>query len=351
MFSIGITRTMSDTTTSSSATSSVSSGSFSSSSSSSSSIDGEDILVLTGGEILLFGLKLLGWTEEKLARKSKNRHEKHTQWFTCDFGANPHVVAVIFSDLQTTDIAAAKIHSATMDDLEHLLFALHFLKTYPTEGQRQNTWHQCDRVLRDNGWDLLLRLQALKATKIVWPTAAEIGDNVWIGTVDGTHVKTQEPNHPDFPKDSKAFSYKNSAAGVSYEIVVLLWESRIIWINGPFLASVHDSTIFAMSGGLKEKLEATGLRVIADRGYGGFSDTVTTMNSHDPPEVSKLKTRARLRQESVNAKIKTLRVTDSERFRHRGNHTDGQMKFKICFEAAIVVTQYKMDMVEPLFDV
>lgn len=332
--------------TSISTASSISSGSLSSSGS-----DGEDVLVLTGDEILRRGLKLLGWSEEKLARVSRNRQTKHTNLFTCDFGANPHVVAVIFFDLQTTDIAAAKIHYANMNDLENLLFALQFLKVYPTEGQRQNKWHQCDRVLRDNCWDILLRLQALKATKIVWPTAAEIGDNIWIGTVDGTHVKTQEPNHPDLPKDPKAFSYKNKAAGLSYEIAVLLWESRIIWINGPFPASRHDATIFAMPGGLKDKLQGSGMKLIADRGYGGHSDTISTMNAHDSPEVSKLKTRARLRQESVNSKIKTLRITDSARFRHRGVHTDGQSKFKICFEAAVVVTQYKMEINEPLFDV
>jgi hypothetical protein len=353
---MGDSSTRSFMATSSSMASSTNSGSLTSSgsgsgSSSDSDSDSNATLVFTGDEILRIGLKLLGWNEEQLARKSKNRHEKHTNLFTCDYGANPHVVAVIFSDLQTTYIAAAKIHNATMDDLEQLLFALHFLKVYPTEGQRQNKWHQCDRVLRDNAWDILLRLQALKATKIVWPTAAEIGDNIWIGSVDGTHVKTQEPNHPDLPKDPKAFSYKSQAAGMSYEIVVLLWESRIIWINGPYLASTHDTTIFAKPGGLKEKLQGSGLRLIADRGYGGHSDTISTMNSHDSPEVSNLKTRARLRQEAVNSKIKTLRVTDSARFRHRGEHTDGQSKFKICFEAAVVVTQYKMEINEPLFDV
>jgi hypothetical protein len=185
----------------------------------------------------------------------------------------------------------------------------------------------------------------------VWPTAAEIGDNVWIGTVDGTHVKTIEPSHLDFPKDPKAFSYKNQAAGLSYEIALSLWESRIIWMNGPFLASVHDTTIFAMPGGLKEKLQGTGLRLIADRGYSGHDEVISVMSSRDSPEVSKIKTRARMRQEGVNAKIKTLRCTDSARFRHTGNYKDGQSKFKICFEAAVVVTQYKMEITEPLFDI
>jgi DDE superfamily endonuclease len=337
--------TMSNSTSSAVATSSSSIASASLSSASSDSSDGENILVLTGEEILNRGLVLLGWTEKELARQSKNRLKKHAAWFHCDFGASHHVVAQVFTDLQTTDIAAAQIHSANMDDLDHLLYAFHFLKVYPTEGQRQNKWHQCDKRLRENCWDMLQRIQAFKAIKIKWPTAAEIGDNIWIGTVDGTHVKTVEPTHPLRPKDPKAFSYKNNAAGLSYEIAVSLWESKIIWMNGPYPASYHDSTIFALPGGLREKMQGTGKRLIGDSGYSGHGDIISTMNGRDSKEVSKLKTRARLRHETVNAKIKTLRATDSARFRH------GPAKFKICMEAAIVITQFKMEITEPLFDI
>jgi DDE superfamily endonuclease len=310
-----------------------------------------DALILTGDEMLLYGLKLLGWEEKQLVRKSKNNRDNLLSLFKSDFGASPAVVAQIFEDLQTTDLPAARISFATMDDAAQLLYALNFLKQYPTEGQRQNKWHLCDKNLRENGWDLLLRLQALKAEKIVWPTDEEIGNNIWIGTVDGTHIKSQEPNHPTLPKDTKAFSYKNKAAGFSYEIVVSLWKSNIIWINGPFKASVHDNTIFSSPGGLKEKLTAAGLKVIGDSGYGGMDDVVSRLHSIDSPEVSKFKVRARMRQEAVNAKIKTLRCADSACFRHMGNYKDGQPKFKICFEAAVVVTQYKMDISEPLFDI
>jgi hypothetical protein len=316
-----------------------------------SSSEDENLLILTGNEILRYGLRLLGWTNAQLNRNCKNQRENNMDRFKADFGASPNVVAQIFEDMQRTNLPAAKIHIASMDDAAHLLYALNFLKEYPTEGQRQNKWHLSDSTLRLNGWDMLLRLQALKSEKIVWPTAGEIGNNVWIGSVDGTHIKTQEPNHPTYPKDKKAFSYKNHSAGFSYEIVVSLWESKIIWINGPFKASVHDNTIFSLPGGLKEKLEATGLRVIADSGYGGYDHVVSRLNSMDSKEVSKFKVRARMRQEAVNAKIKTLRCTDSGRFRHMGNYKDGQPKFKICFEAAVVVTQYKMDISEPLFDI
>jgi DDE superfamily endonuclease len=285
-----------------------------------------------------------------LARASSKKVQKEQSWFSADFGVLPVVVVRIWEDLQTTNIAAAKIHSATIEDLSQLLYTLHLLKVYPTEEQRQNKWHRCDRVLRDNSWDLLLRLQALKEKKIVWPTAEEIGDNIFIGSVDGTHVKTEEPSHPRYPKDTQAFSHKNQAAGLSYEICLSLSESKIIWINGPFPASIHDATIFDRPGGLKEKLQGTGLRLIGDYAYRRHRHEISYANSKDSPEVSKFKTRARMRHEHVNAKLKTLRCVDGARFRHKGNHGN-QPKFKIFFEAACVVTQYKIEMTDPLFDI
>ena len=83
---------------------------------------------------------------------------------------------------------------------------------------------------------MLLRLQALKMAKVVWSTVTEIGNNIFIGSIDGTHVEIEEPNHPVFPKDKTAFSYKNHAAGLANEIVVSLSENQTNWINGPFPA-------------------------------------------------------------------------------------------------------------------
>jgi DDE superfamily endonuclease len=309
--------------------------------------DLDGVFILTGDEIMRHGLLLLGYKAEQLDRQSKHRREKHTAMFKGDYGASPQVVARIFEDLQTTNIPSAKIHAANMNDASHLLYTLAFMKSYPTEQQRANKWHLCDRLLRDNGWDMMKRLQALKATKIVWPTEAEIGDQVFIGSIDGTHVKTNEPNHPDFPKNTKAFSYKNKAAGLSYEIVLSLSSSKIIWMNGPFLASVHDAKIFKSPGGLKAKLQGTGLRLIADSGYGGKAhhQYISQLSSHDSPEVTNFKVRARMRHEGCNGRLKTFRIIDSARFRH------GQEKFKIAFEACAVVTNYKMEISEPLFDV
>jgi hypothetical protein len=45
-------------------------------------------------------------------------------------------IILLRRDLQTTNIAAAKIHSATIEDLSQLLYTLHLLKVYPTEEQK-----------------------------------------------------------------------------------------------------------------------------------------------------------------------------------------------------------------------
>lgn len=48
-------------------------------------------------------------------------------------------------------------------------------------------------------------------------------------------------------------------------------------------------------------------------------------------------------QESLNAKLKTFKCLDSARFRH------GEAKFKLCFEAVAVLTQYRMELGDPVF--
>jgi DDE superfamily endonuclease len=314
--------------------------------SSDSSIDG-DLDIKTPTQILILGLQLLGFTPKEINRKSKNRGRKQKQLFIGNFGAGPHVVAQVWEDLQKTDINDAFLPPEERS-LPHLLYAFHFMKAYPTEAQRVGKWHECDRIQRDKGWSMLLKIQALKEKKIVWPSEEEIGDNIWVGSVDGTHMKTQEPSHPEVPKNPKAFSYKSNSAGLSYELVLCLWKPSIIWMSGPYLASIHDTRIFN-EGGLRDRLRAQQLRVIADNGYRGSDDVISRPNSQDSKEVSKCKSRARCRQESVNAKIKTLACTNSV-FRHKGE-INGQSKFKICFEAAVVVTQYKMEMGDPVFDV
>ena len=79
----------------------------------------------------------------------------------------------------------------------------------------------------------------------------------------------------------------------------------------------------------------------------------STANSHDSDAVRDFKVRSRQRHEAFNGKIKQFSVL-SERFRCKNNPNDtltAQEKFQMCFEAVVVLVQYKMDMGEPLFDI
>jgi O6-methylguanine-DNA--protein-cysteine methyltransferase len=87
-----------------------------------------------------------------------------------------------------------------------------------------------------------------------------------------------------------------------------------------------------------------GKKVIADKGYRGEKDIISTPSSQDPPELRKFKSRARARHESFNARIKNFRCLDM-RFRH------GIEKHKIVFEAVCVICQYQLENGSPLFDV
>ena len=315
----------------------------------------EGILIVTGNEILRIGMKLLGWSEKQLKRQSKKFDAKRIYWFIANFGASPLVVVHVWEAMQRTDVAAARIDNATLDELSNLLFTFHFLKAHPTEGQQQNEWHMhvCDQKLSDDIWKMLLRIQALKIETIVWPPTEEIGDTVWIGTVDSTHVKTEEPkhpklsqeesNHPNLSKD--ALSYKHHAPAFVYEIVVSLWSSRIIWMRGPFLAETSGIQMFSTRGGLMKKLQKTNVKLIAHHGYRGFNEILSRPNSYDNPDVKKFKSRALMRHQAVIAKIKTLLCTDSAQFCH------DMSKFKICFEASVVITQYRMEISEPVFGI
>ena len=140
-----------------------------------------------------------------------------------------------------------------------------------------------------------------------------------------------EPSHENLPKDPAYFSYKHHAAGFNYEIGLSLYESKLVWFNGPFKAGEFNDIKMFAEGGLKDKLQSTKKMVIADNGYTGYPTLVSTSNSQDSKEVSKFKVRARQRHEKYNGKLKEFQCLD-DRFRHTG-------KLQLCFEAVNVISK------------
>lgn len=163
-------------------------------------------------------------------------------------------------------------------------------------------------------------------------------------SIDGTQFWIEEPIDPDFRKNTKFFSFKFKHAGVNVEIALDLFQDRAVWINGPFVGSMHDITIFR-KGGLREKLKACKtIKAIADKGYRGEKKYVSTHNSLDTPEVQEFKKRALARHESYNKRLKNFGCL-SQRFRHKFEN------FRMFLLAVAVTVQFQIENGSPLFDV
>jgi hypothetical protein len=296
------------------------------------------LLVYTANEIMKIGLLLVGFTRRRLRRAKK---KTNLDRFRGHFGSNPHVLAEILEDLQTTEVEEAHVPSEELN-IKHFLMAMHHLKRYPTEIEREPIFDISHMSGRDSCWFYIEKVQALKAQKIYWPED-NFGDDIWVITVDGTHCWVQEPQHPSWSQDREYYSHKYNKAGLNYELGISLWQSRLVWMKGPTKAGANDLSVF-LGEGLKAKLKATGKKGIGDGGYRGHPSELSTPNSHDSKEANKFKSRALKRHEKFNGLTKIFDCL-SGRFRHSVD------RFKNCFEAVCVICQYQMENGSPLYDI
>lgn len=139
------------------------------------------------------------------------------------------------------------------------------------------------------------------------------------------------------PIDRKHWSHKFNGPGLRHEIAVSTCESKCVWVNGPFEPGAdQDKGNFA--SGLMSKI-APNKKLNADRNHNSSEpgmQVLATPNLMDPKELCRFKSRARLRHETFNSRLKCYKCL-SEKFRH------GIDKHKIAFEAVCVIVQYQMD--------
>ena len=302
-----------------------------------------EVDIRTEDEMLEAGLGMLGYSKKQIFEKVQR--ETSNERFRIHYGANPKVIAFLWNHLQTTPNVEAKISKGDRK-MKYFLMTLHFMKRYPTEGESESMFRMSDWAVRKYKWLYIDKISALVVDLIKWP-ADNYGDDIWMLSLDGTQIRSQETTDENYPKDEKMFCHKHHCAGYNYEIGLSLWESKLIWFRGPYKAGANpDLTIF-VEGGLKDKLGALGKRAIADGGYAGYPNHLTTPNSHDEPEVAHFKRRAQQRHERYNGMIKEFKcLSNDSRWRHDVE--------KLCktFEAIVCIVQLKMQMKEEvLFDI
>ena len=260
--------------------------------------------------------------------------------FKACYGSAPIVLVQIWEDLQVD----GHVVDATTKDLEDFFMAMYFLKSYPSEHCMAGIFGFHEGTIRRRVWNMTRHIQSLKMMKIAWVDLNNIDFELPL-TVDGVHCRTKEQWHETLAYDTKYFSHKFKAAGVSYEVALLVHEDQVVWLSGPFPAGKPDITIFTQDNGL-HSLIPPGKKVIADKGYCSrdFEDVLSTPSSYDTKEVSDFKGRARARQENFNARLKNFGILD-QRFRQ------DVAKHQSAFEAVAVICQYQLEYGSPLMDV
>jgi len=214
-----------------------------------------------------------------------------------------------------------------------------YLRKYPLESDFETFFSLTARYARGQIWETIEKIRYLKSKKITWPD--DLGfEDIWILTVDGTHVWIEEPSGQF---DSKYWSHKFNKAGVNFELGIAISSGKLIWMNGPFKAGRSDKTIF-VEDGLKQRLLDLGKKAIGDKAYSGHKEAISIPNIFDSYGVKKFKSRALKRHEAFNGMTKAFRIL-SGRFRH------GVGKIGSAFESVAVICQYKIETDEPLFDV
>lgn len=299
-------------------------------------------VLLTATQMLRQGLLLLNIDED---RQSRRQRSANVDDFKAHFGPHPLHAAKVWRELLTcaNSCPAAYINPDTAE-LDAFFYGLHFLRCYTRERERSSRFGVGLQTMREKSWYYVKKIAALKTLKIVWPQDNE-WDTVFIVSVDGSHFQINEPRDPNVRRNRKNYSHKGNGAGVNYEIAIALFKQRIVWINGPMEASIHDSTAF--QDALMAQIPA-GKRIIVDNGYEGVPEMFSAFNQFDTEEMKEFKRRAKSRHESLNGRMAVYQCL-AARFRHKSD------KHGFCFDAVAVLTQYAIEdegpYGEPLFEI
>jgi hypothetical protein len=302
--------------------------------------------IVTDEEIMMLGLLTVKYDEEQLRRCGDKTNQYR---FKVTFGVTPTTMCRIYEDLQTSTAEDTSTNpprsmrlKGTLTNLKWYLRTVYYLRKYPTEDDIDRVLKMNKGWARTNIWDLIEKIQYLQFKKITWPDELG-GEDIWIMTIDGTHVWLYEPGHEEFSQDSDYYSHKFNKAGMNYELGIAIASRKLIWMKGPYKAGKNDLQIFT-GGGLKARLLQLKKKGIGDGGYSGHQEAISSPNTHDSRSVKLFKSRALKRHEGFNGMTKSFQIL-RERFRH------GPGKIGRAFEAVAVICQYKIEAEEPLWDV
>jgi hypothetical protein len=285
------------------------------------------------------------------------------------YASSPVTIANMWYDIQTTELPVpdhkgcpSKVRGwlnigekeKSEKGFKMFMISHYFVWTYEkNSGLIASRFGICERYARGECiWKWLARIAALKDLKIYSPDSImDKNLELFPYTIDGVDCLTREIKHPKFNIDKGACSHKFNKCAAKYELAISVHHARCCYINGPYKGGEHDLKMFRQ-GKMKKKMQdlsKMGKKAIVDSGYRS-SATVDEKNifsfpdKMDSKELHAFKTRARLRHETFNGRLKMFNILQN-RFRH------GFDMHHFAFVAVVVIVQYQMDNGSPIFSV
>ena len=305
-------------------------------------------MLLSVNDALAFGLEY-----GKIDVKDDWSREVKEKEFHAHYGSSPLVLATQWYDLITFGMPEAlKLNKQDKErGFRMFLTAHHFLWAYPRNANILasrmgiSNW----MVRGSRLWVWIQRVAALKEKMIKWPSVLDDPNSeIEICTIDGTDYRGWEKKHPTLPIDKAQCSKKIAHGAMKYQMVVAVQHQKCIHIHGSCRGGLNDKTMLEESGVLD--LIKVGKFAIVDRGYINHAnkDKLAWPNAHHVPATNNFQSRARLRHETFNGRLKFFPCLN-QTFRHG----QGKLfeKHKTVVEAVAVTVQYQMDNGSPLFEV
>lgn len=117
------------------------------------------VLSLTPDEWQRLGLGYVGFSVSHQNCCDRTNSER----FQAHYGVGPATLDAVFVDLQTTNIAAARI---AKPKLKYFLMTMYWCKTYPTEAAVAGVFNVNEKTVRDRIKEYLNAMAALKGMKV-----------------------------------------------------------------------------------------------------------------------------------------------------------------------------------------
>ena len=286
--------------------------------------------------------------DEMLQNKTKMR-----KW-RAHFGVLPVVCIDILNMFDDRDIHCK---------IEHLFWALIYLKSYDTEDKLASYLSVSNKTLRQHIWKTLRQMKGLSkdvvsffmkklkkvinmhlinlflilffiSLQICWKNRLINHDGrEGLITVDTTDCPINEPT----PFSTKNYSFKFKGPAARFEVGVATQSSNIVWVSGPHQPHQNDLIIFRKQ--LKLMLD-DGEKAIADGIYRGEPNKIQRKGDASGRLDNYV---ARARQETVFGEMKKYRCLTTK-FRH------GRLKHQDVFFSIAVLVQIQIQH-KPLFEV